>query len=44
VTQQLFIEILAGPGVGERIEIFNERTLVGRGSQCDLRLASPHVR
>ena len=43
MTQQLFIEILAGPGVGERIEIFNERTLVGRGSQCDLRLASPHV-
>lgn len=43
MTQQLFIEILAGPGVGERVEITAERTLVGRGSQCDLRLASPHV-
>lgn len=43
MAQQLFIEILAGPGVGERVEILAERTLVGRGSQCDLRLASPHV-
>ena len=43
MTRQLFIEILAGPGVGERVEILGERTLVGRGSQCDLRLASPHV-
>ena len=41
--QQLFIEILAGPGTGERVEVLSERTLIGRGSQCDLRLASPHV-
>jgi hypothetical protein len=37
------IEILAGPGVGETFEFDRDQILVGRGSQCQMQVASPHV-
>ena len=43
MVQRLVIEVLAGPGVGESQEFDIDRVLIGRGSQCDLRIASPHV-
>lgn len=37
------IEILAGPNVGESRDFEVETILVGRGTQCAMQLASPHV-
>ena len=41
--QKVIIEILAGPNVGETFDLDRDQILVGRGSQCHLQLASPHV-
>jgi hypothetical protein len=37
------IEILAGPGVGENFAYEDPSILIGRGSQCTMQIASPHV-
>ncbi len=41
--QKVVVEILAGPNVGETYDFDRDQILVGRGSQCQLQLASPHV-
>ena len=41
--QRVHIEVLAGPNVGEAYDFDVDQILVGRGSQCGLQLASPHV-
>lgn len=41
--QKVVVEILAGPNVGETFEFDRDQILVGRGSQCQMQLASPHV-
>ncbi|MCO4768759.1 MAG: FHA domain-containing protein [Deltaproteobacteria bacterium] len=37
------VEILAGPDVGETYSLREDTILVGRGSQCQLQVSSPHV-
>ena len=37
------VEVLAGPDVGETHSLREDTILVGRGSQCQLQIASPHV-
>jgi hypothetical protein len=41
--QKVVIEVLAGPNVGESFEFDKDQILIGRGSQCQMQLASPHV-
>jgi hypothetical protein len=41
--QRVHIEVLAGPNVGEAYDFDEDQILVGRGSNCGLQLASPHV-
>ncbi|MBN95445.1 MAG: hypothetical protein CL928_15495 [Deltaproteobacteria bacterium] len=40
---KLHIEMLAGPSVGESHEFTDDSIRMGRGSQCELRISSPHV-
>ena len=40
---RILVEILAGPNVGENREFDEDQILIGRGSQCQLQLSSPHV-
>ena len=43
MTRRLQVEVLAGPSVGETYEHREETILVGRGSNCQLQVTSPHV-
>ena len=43
MTRRLLVEVLAGPSVGETYEHREETILVGRGSNCQLQVSSPHV-
>ncbi len=43
MAQKVQIEVLAGPNVGESYEFDQDTILVGRGSSCQMQLASPHV-
>ena len=43
MTRRVLVEVLAGPSVGETYEHREESILVGRGSNCQLQVTSPHV-
>lgn len=43
MARKVQIEILAGPNVGEARDFELDTILVGRGTQCAMQLASPHV-
>jgi len=43
MAARLQIEILAGPNVGESFEFGSETIGMGRSSQCQLQIPSPHV-